>query len=267
MPKGFRFFGTNFAGIEFGGTANASSAPQNAGFAFDGLLGTKWLSNGQGGDGTSIFLEMDFLLTQTIQSFFVLNTNISDAQVQYFNGSSWVTANSSVATITQSLDLKNLFVELNSPVNATKIKLTGSHTLPISNEKFVTLFLAFPNIGQFQYFPTYQPNIIPNQNVFQTTDGRGVIIERGEYLQGKIIFTSHINQNDIDLMRTLLDRKEAFFIWANGGREDIFKFTFKPYRFQDLYKVAISGSNDIPVYTNNYYRAGYNTEIDIIEVV
>ncbi len=267
MPnKGLRFLGTDYCELQFGGSPSASSSIANADFAFDGLLGTRWISSGENTDGNSVYVEMDFGFNRTIDSFFVLDSNIEDMEIQTWNGSAWVTANSSIATITKSSDLMNMFVKLTAEVTVEKVRVAGSNTIVANSEKYVTLFHAFQEIGQFEYFPDFTPTIEPKQNVFSTTDGRGFVIERGESFSAKIDFKSHVNQNDIDLAEELLQRKEPFYIWPNGGNDSIFTYSFRPFRFQDLYKVTIIGKHS-PKFSNNYYKAGFNASINLVEVV
>ena len=266
MSKGLRFFGTNFNENQFGGTPDASSRTDFAEFAFDGLIGTKWTSSGEDTDGNDIFLEMDYGISRNIDSFFVYNTNIDDVEVQYHNGSIWITIGDGIATITKSIDGNHLFVKLDSSVNTQKVRVIGSDTIVANEEKHVTLFYAFIELGQFEYFPKLKPRFTPKQNVFDTTDGRGFVIERGEAFSGKIEFKSHVNQNDITLAESLIARKSEFFIWPNGGDESIFSFSFRPFRFQDIFKVAIIGDSR-PELTKNYYKAGYNNVINLKEVV
>lgn len=266
MAKGLRFFGTDYNESSFGGTADASSRATFAQFAFDGLTGTKWTSLNEDTDGDDVFLEMDYGTNRTIDCFYVLNNNIEDIECQYFNGADWVTASSSIATIVKSTDLLNYFVKLNSPVTTTKVRVAGSNTVVPDEEKYITLFHAFLEIGQFNYFPDFSPKIKAIQNVFNTTDGRSVVIEKGEQFSAKIALKSHVNQADITLAESLISRKSPFFIWANGGDETIFKYLFRPYRFQDIVKVTVIGDSS-PEFTKNYYKSGYNNTINIVEVV
>lgn len=266
MAKGLRFFGTDYNNKVFDGTITASSRDSLKEFAFDGLTGTRWTSDGEDTDGNEVTLEMDYGINRTIDSFFVYNTNIEDIEVQYWNGSAWVTASASIATIVKSADFKHLFVKLNAEVTTQKVRIAGGDTLTANEEKYLGMFFAFMELGQFEYFPGFKPNIDPEQNVFKTTDGRHFVIERGEAFSASIDFVSHVNQNDIDLVEDLLERKEPFYIWPNAGDESIFTYSFKPFRFQDIFKVTIIGNNS-PEYTKNYYKAGYNNTVRIIEVV
>jgi len=264
--KGLRFFGNDLNNTALGGTAAASSSNANAIFAFDGLATTKWLSTGEGTDGNQVTLEMDYSANKQIEAFYIYNTNISDVEAQYWNGSAWVTADSSIATITKSTDLRYIFIKLTSGVTTTKVRLAGTNTISANSEKSVSQFLTFTELGQFEYFPKLKTKIEPSQNTFKTDSGKYFVIERGEAFTAELIFKSHVNQNDITLLTTLLERKDTFYIWPCGGDTTIFTYSFKPYRFKDIFKVAIVGVNT-PELTKNYYKAGLNTKLRLLEVV
>lgn len=266
MAKGLRFFGTDFANKTFGGTITVSSADSLKEFAFDGLKGTRWTTSGEGTDGNSVSIEMDFGFNRTFDSFYIYNTNIDDIVIATWNGSSWDDVTTSNATIVKRSDGYFVFAKLNTEVTVQKVRITGSNTIVTNQEKYVSMFLVFPEIGQFEYFPIFKPQVDPLQNVFKTTDGRGFVIERGEALSANLQFKSHVNANDIALATTLLERKEPFYIWANAGDESIFTYSFRPFRFEDIFKMAITGSNK-PEFTKGYYKAGYNNSIKLIEVV
>jgi hypothetical protein len=262
MSKGIRFFGTDYNNQAFGATVTVSSSDTKKNFMFDGLVATRWISSGEGTDGNAVSIEVDYGVNRTFDCFYIYNTNIDDITGWYWNGSSWVEI---TATITKSADGRYIFIKLPAAVTAQKVKLTGSNTITANQEKTVTLFYTFEEIGQFEYFPDLTPKFNTNQNQFALDDGRNFIIERGESFEADITFKSHVNQNDITLALELLARKEPFFIWPNGGDESIFTYKFPPYRFQDIYKVARVGDNT-PKHTNNYYKAGMNDKFKVVEV-
>lgn len=264
--KGLRFFGTNYNSSQFGNAYTASSLSDNAQFAFDGLVGTKWISSGENTDGNAVYLECDYGFNRTFNCFYCYGTNIDDIKFQYWNGASFTNVTISNATIVKSSDESYIFAKLNTEITTDIVRIVGSNTITANQEKYVTLFFAFSEIGQFQYFPDFKPSVKPKQNVFETTDGRSFVIERGEAFSAKIEMKSHVNQNDIDLAEELLVRREPFHIWPNGGNDSIFRFSFRPFRFQDLFKVTIVGNNS-PEFTKNYYKAGYNNTLNIVEVV
>jgi len=266
MAKGLRFFSTDVANKSFEGTITASSAVSLQNFPFDGLKNTKWTSSGEGTDGDSVSLEQNFGINRTIDSFYLYNTNIDNVVIATWNGSSWDDVTTSNATITKSSDSLFVHAKLTAAVTTTSIRITGSNTVVANEEKNISMFLAFQEIGQFEYFPIFKPKVEPLQNVFKTTDGRGFVIERGEVFKADLNFESHVNANDIALITTLLERKEPFYIWPNAGDESIFSFVFKPFRFEDIFKVTIVGASN-PEFTKNYYKAGFNSSVQLIEVV
>lgn len=270
MAKGLRFFGTDFNENSFGNDVTVSSASDKYKFMFDGLKDTKWISDGEDSDGNEVSVEVLFgntlrPNTRVIDSFYIHETNIEDLEIQYYTGSAWATLNSSVATILKSDDNRNIFVQSNTELTVQKIKLVGSDTLTPNEEKEITLFMAFLEAGQFEYFPDFTPKRDVTQSKFKTSDGRNIVIDRGECFEAKIKFESHVNQNDIDLIEELLSRKEPFFIWPCGGDESIFEYSFYPYRFRDIFKVSADGDN-APKVTKNYYKAGYNNTVNLVEV-
>lgn len=270
MSYGLRFFGTDYNENSFNNTVSASSADDKKEFMFDALKDTRWISSGEDTDGNDVSVEVQFGTTlnpntRVINSFYVLDTNIKDPEIQYYSGSAWVTLNSSVATILKSADFTNMFVRSNADISTQKIKLVGSDTLTPDEEKEVTLFMAFKEEGQFEYFPDFKPKRDVTQSKFKTSDGKNIVLDRGECFEAKINFKSHTNQNDIDLIESLIESKTPFFIWPCGGDVSIFSYSFYPYRFKDIFKVAIEGDAS-PMVTKNYYKGGYNNKIDIIEV-
>ena len=261
MSNGIRFFATDFNANAFSNTVTVSSRDANKTFMFDNLIYTRWYSSGEDTDGNAISIEVDYGTNRTIDSIFVYNTNIEDIVIEYWDGDSWET----FGTITKSDDNKYVFAHLSSPVTCTKVRITGEDTITPDEEKYVTLFYSFLEIGQFEYFPTpkYKNNI--KQNIQKLNNGKNFVIELGDTFELDLTFKSHVNQNDIDLMRTLIDRKEPFYIWMCGGDTSIFTYEFKPYRFQDMFKVAIVGGDQASL-TKNYYKAGYNEKVKMIEV-
>lgn len=264
--KGLRFFGTDYNALQFGGTITSSSADNTNEFAFDGLVGTKWITDGEDTDGDQVTLEMDYGFNRTIDAFYLYDTNIEDIEVQWWTGSAWETASPSVATITKSADEMFVFIKMDTAITTGKVRIVGENTLVPDQEKYITQFMAFEEIGQFNYFPFFSPKFTPAQNRFKTTDGRDYVIERGESFSADIQFKSHVNQEDIDLAEGLLVRREPFFIWPNGGDDSIFRYSFRPFRFRDIFKVTVVGDNS-PEFTKNYYKAGYNNTMKITEVV
>ena len=265
MPSGIRFFGHNYCEKALGGDVTVSSNDTKKWFAFDGLSSTKWFSSGEGTNGNQVTLERDFGVDRTIDSFYAWKTNIEDLEFEYWNGSSWTTVTTGNASISKSSDLQYIFAKLNTPVTTQRVRIKGDDTITPNEEKFVTLFYSFLEIGAFEYRPVVKPKFNLTQSDFKLERGKHFIIERGEVFNAEIEFKSYVNQNDINLSESLFERKAPFFIWICGGDVAQFRFSFRPNRFQDIYKVGIV-KEARPELTKNYYNAGYNNKMKLIEV-
>ena len=264
MGKGLRFFGTDYNEASFDNEVTVSSADAKKDFMFDGIKATKWISDGSGTEGNAVSVIVDFETTRILDSFYIENTNIEDIELQYYDGADWTTLSGAVATVTKSADLANVFVKTASQISATQVKIVGTNTIVEDQEKSIVLFHAFLELGQLEYFPKFSPKRFKFQSKFKTTDGRNITIDRGESFEAVLEFKSHVNQNDIDLIEELVERKEPFFIWPCGGDVSIFTYSFYPYRFKDFFKVSIQDS-DSPMFTKNYYKSGYNNKIKMVE--
>jgi hypothetical protein len=265
MGQGIKFFSENIAEQPRGGTVTVSSNDSLKWFSFDNLKDTRWISTGEGTDGNAVSMERDFGSAYTIDSIFVYNTNISDIAYDYWNGSSWVAINSGNATITKSSDNKYVSIKMNSSVTTERIRITGSNTITANQEKEIGLVLAFSEIGQLEYRPTPEVRYQLNQILHKIDSGGYFIIDKGESFLCNLNMVSHVNQNDIDICEELSTRKRPFFMWICGGDTSQFTYKFRPYRFQDIFKMGVVDSLN-PNLTRNYYKAGYNNTIQMVEL-
>lgn len=265
MSQGIKFFDENFAEQAKGGTVTPSSGTSTQWFAFDGRKDTFWVTSGEGTDGDSVSLERDFQTSRTIDTLYIYNTNIDNIAYDYWNGASWTSITGSNATITKSSDGMYIHIKLNSATATEKIRITGSNTIVADEEKKVGLVIATSELGQLAYRPFLIPEIELNQIIHDLDDGRSFIIEKGENFKCELQFKSHVNQADIDLIESIISAKKPFHIWPCGGDVAQFRFLFRPYRFQDVFKMGITGKLT-PFLTRNFYGAGYNNPVKMIEV-
>jgi len=263
--KGITFFDFNFALQEFGGTVAVSSNDAVKWLAFDGRKDTRWLSSGEDTDGDAISLGRDLETNRDIRAFYIYNTNIANIAFEYYDGS-WQTVTDGVnAVITKSADGKYIYVLLNAKITMSKIRITGSNTIVADNEKEIYNIYAFDLIGTLEFPINPNPTEKLNEKVLKKEDSKNIVITKGDSLEFSLNIKSHINQNDIDLLETLKRRKTEFHIWINAGVEGQFIYSFAPYRFKDIYKVArVRGGN--PSLTKNLYWTGLNDRIRLVEV-
>lgn len=269
MPAGIKFFGEDFnSSSYFNNVITVSSNDSNKGFALDNLNYTKWVSSGENTDGNQVTFEVDYssYTERGIDSFYLENTNISNAEFEYWNGSAWVLVEDGVnATVIKGVSDTYVYAKLNSPVTVTKVRVKGDSTFTADQEKEFYEFRTFLEIGEFETRPDIFPKFTAEEEIHTLSDARKFIFRIGKSFGARLDVKSLVRQNDIDLIEDLLLREVPMFIWICGGDVEQFSYSFKPYRFQDLYKVEIVG-DEAPKVTRNYYKAGYNNVIYFVEV-
>lgn len=268
MPSGIKFFGENYNETVFvDNVITPSSNTANAEFAIDNLDFTKWVSSGEGTDGNQISFEIDYsaYTNRTIDSFYLAQTNISDAEFEYWNGSSWVTVEDSVnAVVVKNDDNTYVYAKLSSPVTVTKVRVIGSNTITADEEKEFYGFKTFLELGEFEGRPVPSTRHIKDEEVHQLSDGRYFAFSLGDAFEYTFNFKS-MRQVDISLIESLIDAELPIHVWLCGSDTDQFRFSFKPFRFQDLKKMMIVG-DQFPNLTQGYYQSAYNNKIKLIEV-
>lgn len=263
--KGITFFDLNYALEIFKGTVTVSSNDLKKWLVFDNNKNTRWISSGEDTDGNAIEIERDFEVNRLVNSFFIYNTNISDIALEYYDGSWHSIIHETNATITKSENNKHIFILMDSNITISKIKITGSNTLIANNEKFIYKVFAFKKIGTLEYPISIANKQNVNEKIFTKEDSKGIVINRGNNWEFALSIKSHINQNDIDILKSLEYLEHTFHIWINSGNEPQFTYKFEPYRFQDIYQVSkIRGSR--ARLTNNMYWGGLNDTLILLEV-
>lgn len=269
MPNGIRFFEDDVMNFAKGGTITVSSNTTQKNNCFDNKRTTLWKSSGQGTDGDQVYVREVFSSARSIDAIYVYKSNIKDLSFEYYTGSGWadVVSGDSISggELIQSSDGLNSWYKFNSTQSLLGIGLKGSNTIVANQEKYVKLFLAFKNIGQLEFYPDFTPTYEPNQIDFKLEDGSHFIIEKGESFTGELSFKSHKSANDIAIASILMDYKRPYYVWINAGDEAQFDHLFKPYRFEDIFRVSNIGKYS-PKLTKNYYRAGLNLKIKFEEV-
>ncbi|MFA6582671.1 MAG: hypothetical protein WCS77_00085 [Elusimicrobiaceae bacterium] len=264
--SGTKFFDYNYALQAFGGAVIASSNDTKKWYAFDGNKRTRWITSGEATDGDAVSIERDFQTNRVVRCLFVYDTNISDIAFYYWNGTAYVEFQDGVnCEIIKSTDYKHIYVEAAANITTAKIKITGSATLTANQEKYIGLFHSFKLLGALAYPIALNPTRNLEQVKHKLDNAKYFIIDKGEAAEFSLKIKSHINQADIDLLEALKERKAEFYIWPNGADESQFTYSFAPYRFKDLYKVCLVDKFS-PEYTGNYYRAGLNDTLKMVEV-
>jgi len=260
MSGGIKFFGFNYCGSGYVPTVTVSSGTNTMSYPTDNLRYTRWSTIGENTDGDNVFWACDFGAPRTIDSSFVYQTNISNLQMVYGTGDTPVPN----CVTTKSTDGMYYGFSYDSIIT-DRIKYIGSTTITANQEKYINEVYAFAELGQFEYPVQLKAKNIKSQVDLKLEIGKHFVINKGNALEGQLVFKSHVNQNDIDLYTSLWERDSEFHMWPCGGDETQFAYKFWPYRFQDIFKVSII--KDItPTYTKNIYKTGLNDTLDIVEV-
>lgn len=255
-----RLFTFDFAAQDYGGSVTVSSGSSTQWYATDNNKYTRWTTSGQSGTNNLATWLRDFGTPRIIDSIYVYQTNIVNINCVYGTGDTPLPN----ATVVRSQDGYHHFFSF-TPVETTCFKFSGTSTLVVGDEKYINEVFLTQALGQFQYPVQFDGGMKKEQVDHKLENGRHFIINKGNALEGKLNFKSHVSTNDVELYNTLLERDSEFLLWINGGNENQFTYKFYPYRFGDFFKVSIvKGSN--PSYTNNFYKAGLNASLPIVEI-
>jgi hypothetical protein len=237
-------------------TWNQSSG--NGSFAFINDNNYYWETEGEATNGTTSFLQasLEDLQTSTIDSLFILESNITDLAIYLDTGSGLVLFTDYAAI--DSEDGKSHYYKLNSEQTITGLKVEGSITNPANEEKKINRVLAFKQLARIENPAEINPTKNRKQKINKLLNGKSDIINLGSSFDIDVKLKNHLTEQDNDAIEFLSDRDFEFWIWIQDEKEDRFKlFKQEPFRFQDLKKVAVKGK------TSPNYKNGYWSSLDV----
>jgi len=293
MGQGIRVFGDDFNNIGKAGTYTASSNTTYAQYAFDNKLWSNYVSSGEDNDAIQVYLERDYGIEVPISAFYAYGTNLPGLVFQYWSGSAWINITTSNATIYSKEDISYGFLKTstgayyrtstgalyrlatggtyhhaaitNGSLFTSKVRAIGSVTNPSNAEKVIIEFYAFENIGQFEFRPILTPTFTSKDNIQELDNGKSFVYKQGGSFRFNLSLVHHFNQNDLDLLQTMLDKNSPMFIWKSGGDVNQFKYTEEGHRFEDIFKISVIG-NRTRILKDNRYNLSGNVTISLIEV-
>jgi hypothetical protein len=256
------FFDTNWLFNRLGGTIVASSGSPD--FAFDEDTQFAWNSSGEGTDGDAITVTRTLDQSQPIDAIFIQTTNINNITIDVDVGAGFVSLSS--FTLIKSLDGMNYYYSLDSEISIDAIRINGSNTITANEEKTIGQILAFRQLGQIKNIDSIQPSLKRIQKVNKLITGKRDIINKGrEFESISLGFKTHYRSDDNTIIQTLITRDDSFWIWINDNSEDVQVMALEPFRFGDIYKVAIEGKHKIN-YTKNLFFSGMDLKLKLTEV-
>lgn len=255
--NGIKFFSDNNALLSLSGTATASSAAANAGDAFNGNRAFGWTSNGENNDSITSYIERDFGTDLSGDTIVIANHNLKAFSIK-INGSyiqnycESTKRNFSVITFPARSDIRTIRIE-------------AAKTETANEEKHIGEIMLLTTIGQFEDPQKVTNSLVLEQGNLKLQNGKHFIFNCGE----SWVFTIEIfalAQCDIDLLQKLRDLGTPFHVWPCGGTEVQFAYNFRPYFFNDFFKVAFSGDSKPNLKDGLYYGTGLRDTIKLVEV-
>ncbi len=257
-----RFFDTNWLFNRLDGTITASSGFPD--FAFDEDSQFAWNSSGEGTDGDAIFVTRTLAASQPIKAIFIQNTNINNITIDVDVGAGFVALSS--FTLTKSDDGMNYYYSLDSIITILAIRINGSNTITADQEKSIGQILAFRELGQIKNIDSIEPSLKRIQKVSQLLAGKKDIINKGRQFDGiSLGFKTHFKSADNAMIAILLSRDEGLWLWINDNNEEVQIMKQEPFRFGDIYKVAIEKNHKLK-YTGNLFFSGIDLKLKLVEV-
>lgn len=255
-----KIFGFNYIQQAYGGSVSVSSGSSTMWYATDNNKYTRWTTSDQSGTADLAYWIRDFGVARDVTDIYIYQSNIKNINCVYGTSDTQLPN----AVVTRTVDGMHHHFKFDS-VNTTQFKLSGTGTLVNNEEKYINEVYAFSEIGTFDYPVNFKGKLVKSQVDHKLENGKHFVINKGNALEGELQFRSHVSTNDVELFNTIVFRDSEFHLWLNGGNESQFKYPFYPYRFCDMFKVSLI--KDIqPSYTDNYYKAGLNAKLKIVEV-
>lgn len=254
--NGAKFFSDDAALIDLGGTATASSAATDAEDAFNGDRAFGWNSSGENSDSTTSYLHRDFGAALCGDTIIVANHNLKSFVVK-INGT---------ALVNYTIETRRNFSVVTFPYreDIQTIRIESAKTMPANEDKHIGEVMLLTTLGQFEDPQKLTNAYVPEQGDLKLQNGKHFIFNCGEAWTFTIdVFA--LSQGDIDLLQKLRDLGTPFFIWPCGGKETQFAYHFRPYLFNDFFKVSFSG-NGKPNLKDNLYWTGLRDSVKLVEV-
>lgn len=261
-----RFFDSNSLYYGFPGTVAASSNAAIASFPFNEEGVYPWKSLGQNIDGNSIYLERSLVQSVSINRIFIQDTNINNITIQVDLGAGYINLSSATSfNLIKSVAGDNYFYELNNSITIFKIKISGSNTIISNQEKFIKQVLGFKELGRIKNNDDITPTRNRIQVVSKLNSGKSDVINKGTFFEFKIKFKAHYVANDNGILQLLSKRDQEVWLWVNDNQEALFYMPQEPYKFGNIYKIALKGNNS-PQYAKNKFYSGIDLDLTYTEV-
>lgn len=262
-----KFFDFNYLAKQNGGTISQTSGVGSN--AFNESSRVSWTSEGQNTDGTTANVSQTLDEASKFTHIMVLDTNISDLKIEYKSTTvtTWTELTSSDYDKILSKDGKSHYFALKGAVLNnifTDIRVGGDNTSPANNEKTISNIFGFSYIGDLLGFSNVRASKQRRQSVLKLMSGGVMTINKSFYYEFNIDIEVNSRQSDVDTLNLLRNNFNSFYVWINGGYDNVFKVNQEPFNFNNVFKVSIKGNNT-PNYYKNYFSLGITDKLKLVE--
>lgn len=266
---GIKFFDLNLADSKTGADAVASSGDPSADFILDRNQFTVWRSVGSD-DTTTETLTITLPASQTFNRLFLIRHNFKEFTAKYWDGFSFADFANVIGVngVTSSIiseatyTANTAYYEFDS-VTTTKIEITATKTQVVDDQKFLNSFVVSTELGTLVGFPIVK-DVTKDKKLRKSVllNGRSFVTKSIEVFRTSIDFKNYPPglEGDLDLLFTLFDRGDNFFVWLSGGRNDspFFKYQLRGFRLEDLILSQV-----VNIFKDKYRKNLYNSMVDM----
>ena len=273
ISGGIKFFKKNKGLFKDGATITASTNTAQSSLMIDMSKDTNWISIGSN-DATTETITLTLSTAFTIDRILLVDINLKDFSVDYWNGSAFVNFANVVGLdgvvasgiIETTFSDTTAYYEFDS-VSTTIIRIQALKTQVVNAEKSITSFIVTEELGTLAGYPiATDENFTNNERVFTNLNFKSKVYKSYQTYSFSLAFVTYPLQADIDLSNTLFNSVDPFIVWPCGGKRGTssFRITKKGYNLIDVYTMQIiEGIN--PSYTSNIYVNGIDQNLFFVE--
>jgi len=274
ITGGISFFKDSKAYFKNGVAATASSNDGIIKNVLANNLFIGWFSDGSD-DTTTEIITITIPSKVDLDRLFMIGHNWKEFTVKYHDGISFVDFTTVIGLkgalgggITETIfDIDTAYYEFDS-VNTDQIQITITKTQVANEEKFLDRFFATEELGTFVGYPLAVPKYMNNE-VAQKVLSSKFNVQKGLPTEEiNISMKSHPVQDDFNLIETLFDKREPFFVWLCGGRfgEPFFCVDIKGFDLKDLFLMQTKGKFTVK-YFKNVYINGVDAKVKLVSSI
>lgn len=245
-------------------------------YALDRNPHTVWRSVGSD-DTTTETLTVTFPEAITFSRILLLGHNFKEFNIQYDLASVWthfaavIGLDGALANISETVFADNTAYYEFTAVSTTGLRIQVLKSQVVDAQKYLSQIIVTNELGSLEGYPEIS-SVIPNKNlvVGQAISGRVNVSKSIETFQVTLDFNDYPAQNDddLDLMFALYDRKDPFLVWICGGNRGstYYRYTLRGFRLIDAIPMQVIEAPD-QAYRDNISIAPVNLSFQLAESI